>query len=215
MKKTVIALIIISFLFSGCAIIKKNFNASVDKPSGTLKMEGIKSKVTISRDNLGIPYIEADSEEDMFFAAGYAMASDRLWQMYLRSMVMQGRLSEIVGKDALDTDIYFRTLGLKELVNQTLSSLDNKYLTALQSFSNGINAYIETHKKLPPEFVITGYKPEPWTPADSLYCFGAVSYGLSYNLYEELDFLVLASRLGYEKMPWLFPRLSRLAFACG
>jgi acyl-homoserine-lactone acylase len=205
MRKILILLVAASFLFSGCAIIKKNFNASVDKPSGTLKMDGIKSKVTISRDNLGIPYIEAESEDDLFFATGYAMASDRLWQMYLRSMVMQGRLSEIVGKDTLETDIYFRTLGIKELVNGALATLDKKHLASIESFSKGVNAYISTHKKLPPEFSITGYKPDPWTPADSLYCFSAVSYGLSYNLYEELDFLVLASRLGYEKMPWLFP----------
>ena len=173
--------------------------------TGTVKIDGIKEKVLISRDSLGIPYIEAGNEEDLFFGAGYAMATDRLWQMYLRSMAMQGRLSEIAGKDILETDIYFRTLGIKKYVEDTQLALDKKYLLSLESFSKGVNAYLKTKKYLPAEFVVTGYTPQPWTPADSLYCFSAIAYGLSYNLYEELDYLAIASQLGYEKTAWLFP----------
>jgi len=130
-------------------MVKKRFNASVDKPSGTVEIEGIKEKVIIKRDSLGIPYIEANNEEDLFFGAGYAMASDRLWQMYLRSMAMQGRLSEIAGKDMLQTDIYFRTLGIKKNVDDTLLALDKKYLLSLESFSKGVNTYLRTKKYLP------------------------------------------------------------------
>ena len=60
-------------------MLRKRFDASVNKPTGTVTIDGIRDKVTISRDSLGIPYIEAGSEEDLFFAVGYAMASDRLW----------------------------------------------------------------------------------------------------------------------------------------
>jgi acyl-homoserine-lactone acylase len=205
MKRIIILLCIACIFLSACAMLKKRFDASVNKPSGTVIIDGIRNNVIISRDSLGIPYIEAGSEEDLFFAVGYAMATDRLWQMYLRSMAMQGRLSEITGKDMLETDIYFRTLGIRKYVEDTLLSLDKKYLLSLESFSKGVNAYLKTQKHLPAEFVISGFTPQPWTPADSLYCFSAVSYGLSYNLYEELDYLVMASRLGYEKTAWLFP----------
>lgn len=192
-------------MMSACAMVKKRFNASVDKPAGTALIDGIKEKILIKRDILGIPYIEAGSEEDLFFGAGYAMATDRLWQMYLRSMAMQGRLSELTGKDMLQTDIYFRTLGIKKYVDDALISLDKKYMLSLESFSKGVNAYLKTKKYLPAEFAITGYSPDPWTPADSLYCFSAIGFGLSYNLYEELDYLSIASQLGYEKTAWLFP----------
>jgi acyl-homoserine-lactone acylase len=186
-------------------MVKKRFNASVDKPTGTIVIDGIKDRVLIKRDILGIPYIEAGSEEDLFFGTGYAMATDRLWQMYLRSMAMQGRLSELTGKDMLETDIYFRTLGIKKYVDDALISLDKRYLLSLESFSKGVNAYLKTKKYLPAEFAITGYSPHPWTPADSLFCFSALGFGLSYNLYEELDYLTIASQLGYEKTAWLFP----------
>ncbi|HEY9161424.1 MAG TPA: penicillin acylase family protein [Desulfomonilia bacterium] len=205
MKRMIILLCIVCIIMSACVMVKKRFNASVDKPSGTVEIEGIKEKVIIRRDSLGIPYIEANNEEDLFFGAGYAMASDRLWQMYLRSMAMQGRLSEIAGKDMLQTDIYFRTLGIKKYVDDTLLALDKRYLLSLESFSKGVNTYLKTKKYLPAEFAITGFAPHPWTPSDSLYCFSAIGYGLSYNLYEELDYMAIASQLGYEKTAWLFP----------
>ncbi len=205
MKKTIILLCIACIFLSACAMLRKRFDASVNKPAGTVIIDGIRNKVTVSRDSLGIPYIEAAGEEDLFFGVGYAMATDRLWQMYLRSMAMQGRLSEITGKDMLQTDIYFRTLGIRKNVEDTLAGLDKKYLLSLESFSKGVNAYIKTQKYLTAEFVLSGFTPQPWTPADSLFCFSAISYGLSYNLYEELEYLTIASRLGSEKTAWLFP----------
>ena len=169
MKRIIVLLCIACIFLSSCAMFKKRFDASVNKPSGTLSIDGIRDKVQISRDGLGIPYIEAGNEEDLFFAVGYAMATDRLWQMYMRSMAMRGRLSEVIGKDALDMDIYFRTLGIKKHVEDTQLALDKKYLLSLESFSKGVNAYLKTQKYLPAEFYFTGYKPHPWTPADSLY----------------------------------------------
>jgi len=205
MKKSVALFLALFVVFSGCALLKNRFDASVDKPSGTIKIKGIQDKVSISRDKLGIPYIEASNEQDLFFAVGYAMASDRLWQMYLRSMAMQGRLSEIAGESMLNTDIYFRTLGLKKQVDEAYASLDSKSIQTLESYSMGVNEYLKENKDLPAEFVVTGFTPPPWTPKDSLYAFCAMGYGLAYNIYEELDFLVLAAKLGYEKLNWLFP----------
>jgi len=207
MKKwaLILAVLLASHIFSGCAVLRWKLEKSVDKPTGVVQLKGLHDEVTISRDDLGIPYIEAKNEDDLFFATGYAMASDRLWQMVGRKMAMQGRLSEIFGEDTLDVDIFFRTFGMRKYVEDALSGIDKQSLSVLESFSRGVNAYISTHADLPFEFFLTRYKPEPWTPVDCLYAFGLVSWGLSFNLSEELDFLAFAGRLGYEKAAWLLP----------
>src|SRR5262245_52481856 len=68
------------------------------------QMEGrnqasVKSPVEIERDRWGIPHIYAESDADLFFGLGYAMAQDRLFQLdYLRRKGL-GRLAEILGPD--------------------------------------------------------------------------------------------------------------------
>ena len=69
----------------------------------------------ILRDKWGIPHIYAEQDEDLFFGYGYAMAQDRLWQLdYLRRKAM-GRLSEVLGAPALETDTISHTVGLTQL----------------------------------------------------------------------------------------------------
>ena len=62
-----------------------------------LKLNGLKKSVTVSRDNRGIPYIEAQNEDDLYFAQGYVMASDRLWQMDLMRRVHREKLPRFSG----------------------------------------------------------------------------------------------------------------------
>ncbi len=85
---------------------------SVSQPqvSGAITVAGIRDPVEIVRDVHGIPHIYAQSEPDLFFAMGYAMAQDRLWQMEFYRRVGTGRLAEILGKEALEADRHFRTL---------------------------------------------------------------------------------------------------------
>ena len=47
----------------------------------SIVVPSLRDEVTIRRDERGIPFIEATNEADLYFAQGYATASDRLWQM--------------------------------------------------------------------------------------------------------------------------------------
>ena len=55
----------------------------------------------LRRDSLGVPFIEAQNEDDLFFASGYVAAEDRLWQMVMMSMAAKGRMAEIGTHDEL------------------------------------------------------------------------------------------------------------------
>ncbi len=127
------------------------------------------ASVEIMRDEWGIPSIYADTEDDLFFGYGYAMAQDRLWQLdYLRRKAM-GRLSEVLGPSSLDVDIVARTVGINRIAVDEITRLPAQTVSRLKAMSRGINAAMqESSAKLPIEFDLLGYAPEPWSPVDSV-----------------------------------------------
>lgn len=200
-----ILLLISLFNVISCSFLKNKFARSVMTTRGTIELEGIKDKIIIRRDRLGIPVVEASNEEDLFFGSGYASAMDRLWQMYLMSMAMQGRVSEIAGDEMLPLDIFMRCAQAKDRAEREMQKLNNQLKSLLDAYAKGVNAYIAQNPELPAEFVLARYRPEPWRPIDTFYVFGMLVMNISFNFVEELDYLILASKLGYEKAAMLFP----------
>jgi penicillin amidase len=145
---------------------------------------GVRRSVTIVRDQWGIPTILADNDEDLFFGFGYALAQDRLFQLDFLRRKGSGRLSEILGPDGqgldylwrlvglrsvFEWDLLARTVGLRRIAEFEWTGLPEQTRTALRAFSSGINALIEESRdRLPIEFDLLGYRPEPWTPIDCL-----------------------------------------------
>src|SRR5579863_361005 len=64
----------------------------------------LRGAVSVLRDSRGVPHIIAADERDLFFAQGYAEASDRLFQMDLLRRFVEGRLAEVLGGAALSSD---------------------------------------------------------------------------------------------------------------
>ena len=73
---------------------------SLARLDGEVKVAGLKAPVEIVRDQQGIPHIYAKNDDDMFFAQGYVMAQDRLWQLEMWRRWREGRLAEIFGPKA-------------------------------------------------------------------------------------------------------------------
>jgi penicillin amidase len=139
--------------------------SSLAKIDGDLKVPGLKEPVEVVRDKEGIPHIYAKNDEDLFFAQGYVMAQDRLWQLELWRRWREGRLAEVFGPKAFDIDARTRLTmfrGPWDAAEWTSYHPDAERLfTAL---ANGHNAYIAANADhLPIEFTLTGIKPEPWT----------------------------------------------------
>ncbi len=140
----------------------------------TIQIPGLRERVTIRRDERGIPYIEARNDEDLAFAQGYVTANDRLWQMDLFRRTERGELAEVLtagpNNIALEQDKQHRTLGFAQVAEAEVAQASPQARALLESYARGVNAYIDSldAKNLPPEFQILQYKPKPWTPADSL-----------------------------------------------
>ncbi len=125
--------------------------------------------VEIERDKFGIPHIYATSDADLFIALGYAMAQDRLFQLDWLRRKGAGRLAEIVGNDGLEQDVLARTVGLNRIARAEWDRLPAETQSVLTAFSAGVNAVIEeSGDRLPIEFDLLDYRPEPWQPIDCL-----------------------------------------------
>lgn len=141
----------------------------IPRIKGTVSLDGLEAEVRITRDNWGIPHIFAQSENDLFFACGFVHAQDRMWQMELSRRAGFGRLSEIFGRRTVENDKFMRNIGLKEAVQKDFEKLSPRMKELLQSYSHGVNSWINTrHFNWPPEFMLLRYRPQAWEPLDSL-----------------------------------------------
>jgi penicillin G amidase len=174
--------------------------------SGTETVPGIKSEVSVYRDNYGVPHIYANSDHDAYYAVGYVHAQDRLWQMELIRRAGEGRLSEILGEPALKIDKMFRTLGLWRQAQKSVSTVDEKTRLALEAYADGVSEYIASHRgKYPIEFDVLNAEPEPWTVAHSLLVSRLMAWELNYSRWVDIVLGKLVENLGTAKASEIFP----------
>lgn len=137
------------------------------KASGTLAGLSLDGAVSIARDERGIPHIRAKNMHDLFFAQGFAEASDRLFEMDVTRRYAFGRLAEVFGSKALSIDERMRGADIAEIAEREWQGSDAQTRRLLRAFSDGINAAL-AHQPLPVEFRMLLYRPTPWTPQDSI-----------------------------------------------
>jgi len=165
---------------------------SLPQTDGSVVVSGLSADTEIRRDTRGVPTIRAHNEGDAFFALGYVHAQDRLFQMELMRRLGAGRLAEVLGSNALESDKFMRTLGLYRHAEANAEVLDPATREAIEHYAAGINSWLETRERpLPPEFQLLNLTPEPWRIADSLVWQKLMSLSLAGNWRDEL----LRSRL--------------------
>lgn len=159
-----------SLLLSAFSTLLFPFSVFAQNAPAKLQVSGLKASVTIRRDARSIPYIEASSDADLYFAQGYVTASDRLWQMDLMRRLARGETAEIFGKTVLEEDRRWRRFNFSKVAEENLQYLSPELRAALDNYARGVNAYIASldDKTLPVEFRILQYKPRPWTQSDAI-----------------------------------------------
>jgi penicillin G amidase len=205
----VIFVLIIGLLGFGSAtvLVRRNWPTV----EGSIQVPGLQGEVTVIRDSWGIPHVYASNTHDLFFAQGYVQAQDRFWQMEFSRRVGSGRLSEILGKATLENDRFIRTVGWQRAAALDLQNLDAETLSVLQSYSDGINAYIDANTgRLGLEFTLLGligtrFEPEPWTPFNTLTWAKVMAWDLGGNMNNELLRARLVTRVGEPGLAALWP----------
>lgn len=151
-------------------------NDSIDIESESI--EGITDSVNVYFDELLIPHVFASNEKDLLFTQGYVTAYHRLWQMEFQLYSAAGRLAEILGPkigntSLIDVDRQMRRIGLMygaRKSEELFKKEEPEIYELLESYSAGVNAYIESlsYADFPIEYKLLDYEPEEWTP---LKCF--------------------------------------------
>ena len=178
---------------------------------GEVRAPGLEAPVEVIRDGWGVPHIYARSLHDAWFAQGYVVASERLFQLEFFGRLGTGRLSELFSELTVPVDRYVRTIGWNRIGERLGAQYDDLSLEMVHAFAGGARFWLETMPEKPVEYHVLDA--EPWLAEDDeLPAIGAASgafmaWGLSRNWDHELLRAEIAERLGPEAMRELFPDL--------
>jgi penicillin amidase len=203
--KTLVGLVIVVLL--ALATVYLFARRSLPQTSGTVAVPGITAPVDIVRDADNIPHIFAANKLDALFGLGYVHAQDRLWQMEFQRRIGHGRLSEMFGTATVTQDRFLRTVGFGRAARAAWERLPEGARRQLDAYVAGVNAFLSGRRAgtLPPEFVLLGVEPEPWSGPDVIAWVKMMAWDLSANYSFELLRHDLVSHLGVGRMAELMP----------
>lgn len=178
---------------------------SLPPPRQVAHIEGLSAPVDITFDQDGIPRIHAASEQDAATALGFVHARDRMFQMELTRRTASGRLAELAGPRAVAMDKWMRTLGLRQSAIADYAEEPEQVRLLIEAYSRGVNAWIETRRRLAGlEFLALG-TPQRWEPVDSLLWGKVMGLWLSSDYRTELARRALAHKMPLERVYELWP----------
>jgi penicillin G amidase len=171
---------------------------------GTVSLPGLSDTVNVRRDRWGVPHITARNQDDLFFAQGFVVAQDRLFQMDMWRRVNVGETAELLGRKGLEGDLFARSLLFRGDWQAEWRSYAPDARRIATAFTNGINACIDhLGDRLPIEFSLLGMRPKKWKPED---CLGRMSgIIMTRNFQNEVSRAELIQAVGIEKARRLAP----------
>lgn len=174
-----------------------NSNSSVT-PSGETKE--LIAGTTIYRDQYGTPHVVAENNYGVYFGYGYAVATDRLFQMEMLRRTAEGQVAEVLGSEYLSLDKHIRTAYDHRAVVRQLAELDDQDREILQAYADGFSKRVsevlsDQATLLPKEFTDYDFLPQQWTAYDVAMIFiGSIIHRYS-DFNSELDSLGLLTSL--------------------
>ncbi|UCF92542.1 MAG: penicillin acylase family protein [Desulfobacterales bacterium] len=120
--------------------------------------------VKIIRDNYGVPHIYAKDTYGLFYGFGYAIATDRLFEMEMAKRTVLGTVSEVLGADYIDFDKGIRSNYTPAFIRQQYEALSKKQKPIFEGYAAGMNTRIQEvlakpDTLLPKQFSDYGFLP--------------------------------------------------------
>lgn len=203
-----VVLAMVAATLAGVVVVRRSW----PQTTGTLELPGLGAAVDVVRDEVGVPQVYADTPDDLFRAQGYLAAQDRFFEMDVRRHATAGRLAELVGAEALESDLLVRTMGWRRVAERELPLLEPSTRAALDSYAAGVNAWLEARplSRMSLEYAVLDaggldYRPEPWTPVDSLAWLKAMAWDLRGNMVDEVDRALVTAAVGARRAGQLWP----------
>jgi penicillin amidase len=189
----------------------QNAESKHNPVSRNLELPGLLGKVIVRYDEHRIPHIFAENDHDLYYTQGYITAHDRLWEMDIQTRSASGRLSEIIGPKALETDRYHRRMGMVYGAENTLKGIMENPIskTMVTAYTEGVNGYIHSlaPKDYPIEFKLLDYAPEDWKPINCAFLLKLMSETLAGGS-DQFSMTNDLKRFGAKEINDLFPDYS-------
>jgi penicillin amidase len=179
--------------------------SSVPNYNSEFHVDGLKNDITIYRDSLAIPYINAETDEDAMYALGFLHAQERLFQMDIARRAAEGKLSEVFGEETLLFDKMFLTIGIKRISERNLNLVSSITKRNLTAYSKGVNAFLNSESPLPIEFDLLDYNPDLWKPEHSLMIIRMMAWELNIAWWTDITFSRLVQKFGVSKAEEILP----------
>ena len=183
LRRAALVLLALAVLLAGAGWLA--MRASLPQLEGAVRAPGLEAGLVIRRDAWGVPHIEAQSEADAWFGLGFVHGQDRLAQLEFSRLAGRGELASVLGARMAGTDRYFRTLGLHRAAERKAGALPEDARRLAAAYAAGIDAAAAALSLMPPELLVLGRRPPPWTVADSILTVGLMALRLSGNAADE------------------------------
>ena len=135
--------------------------------SGEIEVPGVQTPITIRRDRFGIPYVEADTDEDAWYGVGFCQGQDRAFQLEMLLRVARGTVSELSGPAGLGVDRLARRLGFTEGAERQVRLIDPDIVANIEAFARGINDGVRLGtRRRAHEFTLLRAEPTPYSLVD-------------------------------------------------
>ena len=175
---------------------------------GTISDLDVEDKVEVYFDDYGVPSVFASNDSDMFKAAGYIGARDRLFQMSFMKYAYKGQLSLVLNDSLFAEDTFLRTLGFEKIAKETLEKVPSSTLQHLEDTCFGINTYVQSlsPQDYPLEFKLIGVEKLPiFEPLDIVALSTMMAWELQGGWDSELFFGAINEQLGSDYLNEILP----------
>ena len=192
-------------------MLRAGAEAALPPVEGELRLRGLREPVEVVRDRWGVPHIYARNLHDLFFAQGFVVASERLFQMEFTFRLATGTLSELLGDLTLPIDRFVRTVGWNRAGRRYTEQWDDLSWEISEAYAEGVRAWVDVMPAAPVEYQILQKDPVIQEGREGLEVAAAAgvffAWTQSTNWDAELLRAEIAEGLGWEEMLSLFPDL--------
>jgi penicillin G amidase len=186
-----------ALILAPLALVHGILRASLPKLDGEAHNMGIVATVTIDRDALGIPTIEAANRVDLAYGTGFVHGQDRFFQMDLSRRLAAGQLSELFGEVAVEQDKKARIFRFRQVALDALKQGTPEQRAVLEAYARGVNAGLASLRSRPWEYWVLRSVPQEWRPEDTVLVSHAMWWDLQYGgLRREMLRQEINARLG-------------------
>ena len=116
-------------------------------------------RVTVIRDDWGIPHIYAKTDADVVFGLMYAQAEDDFNRVETNFINSQGRLAEAEGEAEIYRDLRMKLFISPDSLKADYAKAEPWLKALMDGWADGLNFYLHTHPDVKPRVIA---KFEPW-----------------------------------------------------